>query len=98
MRVGGEVSEPVEIEKSLPNVPERLKTWKARILVVEGIVQNDGSVTAIRVLRPDPIPTVSAPCIDAYVRATSKWRYRPATYRGKPVPAYLTVSFGHNPC
>jgi TonB family protein len=54
-------------------------------LVVEYVVEIDGHVGPIRVIR-SAHPVVDA----AWVEAIKKWRYRPATLNGKPIRFAMT--------
>ena len=99
MRVGGEVTEPLEIYRPRLEIPENLHSRKVLgILIFEAVIQADGSVSSVHLLRPDPAPTASLPCIHAYMKYLSSWRYKPATYRSKAVPVFLTVTAHHVPC
>src|SRR5664279_1535053 len=86
MRVGPGVTEPVEITRVKPRLVQN-KNLGAGVIILEGIITADGKVEKVRVLRP-----VSPEADEAAVEAVRQWRYRPATYQGRPVPVYLTVT------
>ena len=98
MHVGGDVTEPVPIYRPQPASAGRVRTVNASTLIFEAVIQADGSVTSVRVLRPNPVPAESLPCVQAYIRTIETWRYKPAGYRGKPVPVFLTMSVHHSGC
>ena len=85
LRVGGEVIEPIEISRVEPDCGQL--HGAEHPAVVELIVSETGLVRAARVLRTGTPAT--KPAILAAVR---QWRFRPATFNGKPVEVYLTVT------
>ena len=88
MRVGGDVKEPVEISRVQPAYPEAARKARLQgVVELEAIVTKDGNVDTVRVLRGvDPVLD------DASIRAVQQWKYRPATYHGRAVPVFLTVT------
>jgi protein TonB len=88
MRVGGEVKEPVEISRVKPQYPEAARKARMQgVVILEAIITKDGSVSDVRVLRG------INPLLDnAAMRAVQQWKYKPATFNGRPVPVYLTVT------
>lgn len=83
---------PEIVEKARPAYPEtaREEAVEGRV-ILQIVVLEDGSVDAeqVQVLeRPEPDPHGFAP---AAVEAVKKWKYKPATKDGKPVPVYVTV-------
>jgi protein TonB len=91
VRVGGNVKAPVTITRVDPiyNEPAR----RARIqglVIIEAVIDRQGNVTEARVLKPLPLG------LDlAALEAVKKWKFRPGTLNGQPVPVYynLTVNF-----
>ncbi len=81
------VKPPTRIRFVKPDYPEseRQRHATARV-IMEIVVDEDGLVRDMRLLQGAP---------DAFVvsafRATSQWRYRPASRDGRPVRVYLTV-------
>ena len=66
---------------------------KARIqgvVIVEAIIDKEGNVTNVKILKGLPMGLDSAAS-----DAVSKWKFRPATLNGKPVAVIynLTVNF-----
>jgi protein TonB len=88
MRVGGEVKEPIEVSRVKPQYPEAARKARMQgVVILEAIITKDGSVSDVRILRG------INPLLDnAAMRAVQQWRYKPATFNGRPVPVYLTVT------
>jgi len=86
--VGGEVKEPIEIVKTQPQYPEAARKARMQgIVILEAIITKEGTVESVRVLRGiNPLLDASA------MRAVQQWKYKPATFNGRPVPVYLTVT------
>jgi periplasmic protein TonB len=86
-----DVTEPVLIESSriIPIYPElaRRAGLPGRV-ILEAVVQPDGTVASVVVLRETP-PRLGFG--EAAEKAVSQWRYRPALQRGIPVAVYFTV-------
>jgi protein TonB len=59
-------------------------------VIVEAIIDQQGQVTSVRVLKSLPMGLDNAAA-----EAVKKWRFRPAELNGKPVTVYfvLTVNF-----
>jgi protein TonB len=87
VRIGGEVTAPALLERVEPTYPPLAVRAKVTGLVIlEAVVDRDGRVEDVRVLR-------SAPFLDAAaVEAVSKWRYSPLLLNGKPERFVLTVT------
>jgi len=76
-RVGGEVKAPVAISQPEPRPPE----LKCRGLIVfKCVIDERGRVTALQDLSKNPDATTRW-----YGDSFKRWRFRPATLRGKPV-------------
>jgi TonB family protein len=91
IRVGGDVKPPVKITAPPPQYTEIAR--KARIqgvVIVEAIIDKDGSVTEVKVLKGLPMGLDQAA-----VDAVQVWRFQPATLNGKPVAVIynLTINF-----
>jgi hypothetical protein len=84
LRVGGEVLAPIEISRVEPDCAGL--HGAEHVSIVELIVSETGLVRAARVLR---MGAASKPAVLAAVR---QWRFRPATFNGRPVEVYLTVT------
>jgi TonB family protein len=89
--VGGDVLAPEKINAPPPQYTEIAR--KARIqgvVIVQAIIDKEGSVTNVKVLKGLPMGLDQAA-----VDAIKKWKFKPATLNGKPVAVYynLTVNF-----
>jgi periplasmic protein TonB len=91
IQVGGDVKPPVKTFSPQPQYTEIAR--KARIqgvVIVQAIINKQGDVTDVKVLKPLPMGLG-----DAAAEAVAKWKFKPATLNGKPVDVYynLTVNF-----
>jgi protein TonB len=89
--VGGDVKPPEKIFSPQPSYTEIAR--KARIqgvVIVQAIIDRDGGVTNVKVLKGLPMGLE-----EAAVDAIKQWKFKPATLNGKPVTVYynLTVNF-----
>jgi hypothetical protein len=93
-RVGGDVTEPVELSRVHPRIPEHCRHVRKipPVYIFEAAISDAGKVQQLRLLRghSDGEPYS---CIErAFREAIVQWRYRPATRHGKPVPVWLTIT------
>ncbi len=91
IRVGGDVKPPEKLVAPSPQYTEIAR--KARIqgvVIVEAIIDKEGSVTNVKILKGLPMGLDSAAA-----DAVQKWKFKPATLNGKPVAVIynLTVNF-----
>lgn len=88
LRPGGDVTAPVLLSRVDPVYPEAAR--RARLegtLILEAVITAAGDVQDVRVLKSvNPLLDASA------AQAVRQWRYRPATWNGRAVPVYLTVT------
>jgi TonB family protein len=94
MIVGGDVLPPRVIEetKSKPRYPLVARTARREgDVVLQAIIQVDGSVGEITVLRVNPSGFGFE---EAATEAVGSWRFRPATQNGRPVAVFFTVNVG----
>jgi protein TonB len=92
-RVGGSVTEPIELSRVQPKYPDTSgHRFSSTLFILEAVIDRSGVVHDVHFLRaPEitpPLPAFNA----AIVRAISSWRYKPATLDGRPVCVYLTVT------
>jgi protein TonB len=86
--VGGEVLAPVRLHAPSPVYPEvARRIRKEGVVVLELRLGADGSIAALR-----PLTALGFGLEESAVEAVSKWRFAPATYRGKPVPVLYNLS------
>ncbi|MGZ5445354.1 MAG: TonB family protein [Thermoanaerobaculia bacterium] len=93
-RVGGDVEPPVLITRTEPRYTEVAR--KARIsgiVIVECIIDENGNVRDVRVLKPLPFGLDRAAA-----DAVKQWKFRPGTLNGQPIEVVfnLTVTFKLN--
>ena len=91
IRVGGDVQPPTKLVAPPPQYTEIAR--KARIqgvVIVEAIIDKEGNVTNVKVLKGLPMGLDTAAA-----DAVRKWKFKPATLNGKPVAVIynLTVNF-----
>ena len=91
IRVGGDVKAPEKVSYPSPVYTEIAR--KARItgvVIVEAIIDKEGNVTNVKVLKGLPMGLDQAA-----VDAVKRWKFKPATLNGKPVAVIynLTVNF-----
>lgn len=92
--IGGPVSAPVRLEAPQPVYPEIAR--RARIectVLLKSVIDERGTVSDVAVEKGCPFGLT-----DAALEAVERWRYRPATRKGLPVPVYmnLRVTFSLN--
>jgi TonB family protein len=86
-RVGGEVTRPEKVSGGPPQYTELARRARVTgVVIVEAIVDEQGNVTNMRVLKGLPMG------LDRQaVEAVQTWKFKPATLSGKPVPVYYTL-------
>ena len=90
-RVGGDVKAPVVITRVEPMYPEEARrNHVAGIVIVEAVIDRNGDVGDVRVLKPLPFGLDQAA-----VDAVKQWKFRPGTLAGEPVDVLfnLTINF-----
>jgi TonB family protein len=87
VRVGGDIREPKKMKDVKPVYPEIAQASKVSgIVIIEALIDRDGSVASARVLR-------SVPLLDqAAVDAVRQWMFTPTLLNGAPVPVLMTVT------
>lgn len=91
LRVGGDVKAPIIIDRAEPKYTEAARAARiSGLVVVEATIDRNGRVTDVKVVKGLPMG-LSAEA-EAAVR---RWRFKPGTQNGQPVPVYfnLTVTF-----
>lgn len=87
IRPGGNVREPVKVRHVPPIYPRIAQdTGVGGVVILEAVIDVDGSVRDVRVLR-------SVALLDqAAIDAVRKWRFTPTLLNGVPVPIVMTVT------
>ncbi len=81
-------TQPQEIDRAIPRYPPAARRAGVEgAVVVRGIVRRDGTIDNVEVIKDLPQGLG-----DEARRAVSRWRFRPATYRGEPIDVYYTVT------
>jgi periplasmic protein TonB len=91
LRVGGDVKAPVAVNKIEPNYTDvARKAHISGIVIVEAIIDEHGNVDHVKVIKGLPMGLS-----EEAVTAVKKWKFRPGTLNGEPVPVIfnLTVNF-----
>jgi protein TonB len=88
VRVGGQISQPTLLHRVEPIYPSAAVAARVQgIAILETIVDEDGRVTDVRVLRS------ANPLLDREaITAVRQWRYAPVVLNGVPVKFILTVT------
>ena len=87
LRIGGDVKAPALIERVAPKYPPIAMSAQIQgVVILEAVVDRQGRVEDVRVLR-------SIPLLDkAAIEAVQQWRYSPLFLNGKPERFVLTVT------
>jgi periplasmic protein TonB len=91
LRVGGDVKAPLVQHRVEPVYPDMArKTRVAGIVIVEAIINKDGSVEQVKVIKGLPMGMS-----ESAVEAVKQWKFKPGTLNGQPVDVIfnLTVNF-----
>ncbi len=77
---------PIRTRKVSPEYPEAARRARDQGAVrLEAIIDREGNVTELNVVEGSPL------LVDAATAAVCCWKYRPATFKGKPVEISFTV-------
>ncbi len=84
-----EVAAPVLLQKVEPRYPPQLmRTGVSAMVVVRCIIDKQGNVRDAEVI----VPAQMAPFNSEVLNVLPRWRYKPATFAGRPVDSYLTLT------
>jgi TonB family protein len=86
--MGSGVKEPIALRQPLPPYTEEARKMRAEgIVLLQAIVRKDGSVDSFKVIRG-----LGYGLDESAIRTiASKWRFRPGTYKGKPVDVQIDI-------
>jgi protein TonB len=87
VRIGGAISAPALVKRVEPAYPDvALMAKVGGMVILEAVVDADGTVESVKVLR-------SVKFLDnAAIEAVKQWRYSPLILNGVPTPFVLTVT------
>lgn len=94
LQLGGAIVKPEVIRRVQPNYTEIARKARVQgIVIVEAIVDKQGDVTNVRVLKGLPMGLEQSA-----MDAVRQWKFKPATLNGRPVSVYfvLTINFRLN--
>jgi len=81
-------TQPEELNRVMPRYPSSARrAGVGGAVVVRGIVRRDGTIDNVEIIRD-----LEYGLGEEARRAVSRWRFRPATYRGEPIDVYYTVT------
>jgi periplasmic protein TonB len=81
-------TQPEEVDRVIPRYPSSARSAGDQGAVdVRGIVRKDGTIDDVEIIKDLPYGLG-----EAARAAVSRWRFRPATYRGEPIDVYYTVT------
>ena len=87
VRIGGELTTPALVERVEPTYPAlAVRAQVQGIVILEAVVDRDGRVESVRVLRSIPLLNAAA------IAAVRQWRYSPLLLNGQPERFVLTVT------
>lgn len=87
VRVGGDIKAPIKVRDVKPVYPQVAQEARVQgIVIVEGLIDEQGNVADVKVLRGVPLLN------DAAVGAVRQWRYTPTLLNGVPVPVIMTMT------
>ncbi len=87
LRIGGDIAAPTKIRDVQPVYPQEARDANVQgIVIVEAIINRDGSVRDAQVLRSVDMLD------DAALDAVLQWRYTPTLLGGEPVEVIMTVT------
>ncbi|MEA2237373.1 MAG: hypothetical protein QOC81_2097 [Thermoanaerobaculia bacterium] len=88
LRVGGDVKAPVAITRAKPDYTELARKAHVNgVVVVEAIVNKQGEVEQVKVLKGLPMGLS-----EQAVEAVKKWRFHPGSLNGEPVDVIFTLT------
>ena len=79
--------EPRKIVHVAPIYPRIAQDAKIQgVVVLEAIIDTEGRIDRLRVLRSTPL------LVEAAIAAVKEWRYTPTQLNGVPVPVLMTIT------
>lgn len=91
VRVGGTIRQPTKLVDVKPVYPDAARqAGISGVVILEIVIDTDGSVKQARVLRSIPLLDASA------IETVKQWRFEPTHLNGNPVPVIMTVTVNFN--
>jgi protein TonB len=88
LRVVGDVKKPEVINRVQPAYTEIARRARIQgVVIVETIINTEGKVTDVRVLKSLPMGLT-----EAAIDAVKQWKFKPATLDNRPVSVYFTLT------
>lgn len=89
LRVGGKISRPQILHSARPEPTDEARWHRgfSGTVILETIIDKQGNVGSIRVLKEQPYGLT-----EAAVKAVKAWTFKPATFDGKPVSAWYVLT------
>ena len=87
IRVGGDIRPPVKTKDARPVYPVEAQSARVQgVVILEAIIDTDGTVANARVLRSIPLLDAAA------LGAVSHWQFTPTLLNGQPAAVIMTVT------
>jgi protein TonB len=87
VRIGGAIKEPKKLRNVNPVYPQVARQARVQgIVILECVIDTDGRVTSVKVLRGIPLLDAAA------IEAVRQWEYEPTRVNGVPWPVIMTVT------
>ena len=81
-------TQPEEVDRVVPDYPPLARRFGVQgSVVVRGVVRRDGTIDDVEVIKDLPYGLG-----DAARRAVTRWKFKPATYKGETIDVYYTVT------
>jgi TonB family protein len=82
------MTQPEAIAQPTPRYPTTARVaGREGTVVLEAVIDEQGRVSKVQVLRG-----LGLGCDEAAVEAVERWRFRPATLQGRPIPVLYTLT------
>jgi len=89
--VGGIIQAPTKVTEVAPVYPPiALAARKRGLVILEAVIDEEGTVRQVKVLRSDPLFDRAA------MDAVKQWRFTATRLNGQPIPVVMTVTVGFN--
>jgi TonB family protein len=87
IRIGGGIAPPAKVRDVKPVYPDEARASGVQgVVIIEALIDTDGSVADARILRSVPMLN------DAALTAVRQWKFRPTLLNGTPQSVVMTVT------